>query len=93
MGYCQIVWVSSVFMRVDLIINNLSYFCKNISAQVYLPHPMSSTPREIGTLIVVILRAVSPGCGSIERSIYSIIESPPKQKEYRKARSLLFSYC
>lgn len=54
---------------------------------------MSSTPREIGTLIVVILRAVSSSCGCVERSINPIIESPPKQKEYWEARPLLFSYC
>ena len=64
-----------------------------IRIYLYLPHPMSLTAREIGTLIIVILRAVSPGYGSVEHSIYSIIESPPKQKEYRKARSLLFGYC
>ena len=81
----------NVWLLKDLIINNLNYF---ITGVIYLQyHPMSSTPREIGTLIVVILRAVSSGCECVERSIYSIIESPPKQKEHREARSLLFSYC
>ena len=84
----------NVWLLKDLIINNLNYFITGVRV-IYLQyhHPMSSTPREIGTLIVVILRAVSSGCDCVERSIYSIIESPPKQKEHREARSLLFSYC
>jgi hypothetical protein len=89
---CPLATATLLILVIKIWLHYFKYLF-NYTGIINLPSSMSSTPREIGTLIVVILRAVSSGWGCVERSIYSVIESPPKQKEYREARPFLFSHC